>query len=924
MHSLSQLSRRYLRRQWKRTLFTTSSIIMATALFAGLALLFTSFVNMYVRAEEADRGRWHYHVSGLTMTEADKLQQHANFEESERLAGSAWMASLSSQEDENQKEPDDMEPADRPTDGNWLLFRDISETGDHLTPYPMTVLKGRLPMNSSEIALNLDSLAYFPGLELNQTIELRLYDMTDRHSAVVREKTYTVTGFTEWTNTHLPGPVYYALTHLDGSDQTLAEVYLRVKAGTDYQQQMTSALDDVLPGLGQAPVSENGNLVYQTSQPDQSAATSVWNDLMKVRVQTHDQLLRFLGQSSSEETNRDLMTFFAILTAIIMVSVIFVIRNSFSMSVSERISEYGLLRVVGGAPEQIRRLVLFDAAHMALVAIPFGLLAGLLAMKITLDYVSALGLPDIEYLQLIVSPWPLVLAAALSLLAILLAVIAPAARAGRLSPMEAVRRQGVYSVKGQAGRHLIHKGLISSRLFGATGFLAGRSIRRDPKRFRVTTFSVMVSAVLFLAAGGISFLFSDQLSSFNSDQTDFTLFIQSDDAVEENTALAQIDHVLADDETVKQRAHYAQISGQPIHASPDIYSDELISMMQKSLASSGQGASHDQALAALADWRFNSQLILADRDFIDQLAIGNPDQVWHELQQGKVIMAQTIPISVADLSFQTIPLTRLAVGDHIRLDPISLYDQEEDQLVEWSGLPVSYEIAAELDQLPWFSEGFFSGANTILLIADKAAVMRHMKSAPAPNGAIGWTEILAVDAVDGQEAKLSGWLEKTAEHSIAGSEEPYLVNHYAELQMARGMMKMINVFVFGFTAVIVLISSMNIFNTVTTNVLLRRRELGMLQAVGMSRTQIRNMLLMESSLYGVNGAVWGSAIGTVLLYLLGSSIEGTMGSLTIQSIPWNLVAATLAGALLISILAGILPIRTAMKDQVVEAIRAQE
>ena len=49
-----------------------------------------------------------------------------------------------------------------------------------------------------------------------------------------------------------------------------------------------------------------------------------------------------------------------------------------------------------------------------------------------------------------------------------------------------------------------------------------------------------------------------------------------------------------------------------------------------------------------------------------------------------------------------------------------------------------------------------------------------------------------------------------------------------------------------------------------------------------------------------------------------------MGSLTIQSIPWNLVIITLAGSLVISVLAGIMPIRRVMKDQVVEAIRAQE
>jgi len=146
-------------------------------------------------------------------------------------------------------------------------------------------------------------------------------------------------------------------------------------------------------------------------------------------------------------TNEELTRFFGILALIIMVSVIFVIRNSFAMSVSERTSEYGLLRVVGGSPSQVRRLVLQDAVQMAVVSIPIGLLAGVVAMKITLEYVSGLGLPEIEYLKLVVSPWPLVLAAALSILAIILAAISPAVRAGRLSPMEAVRKSGSKQVQ---------------------------------------------------------------------------------------------------------------------------------------------------------------------------------------------------------------------------------------------------------------------------------------------------------------------------------------------------------------------------------------------------------------------------------------------------------------------------------------------
>ena len=78
----------------------------------------------------------------------------------------------------------------------------------------------------------------------------------------------------------------------------------------------------------------------------------------------------------------------------------------------------------------------------------------------------------------------------------------------------------------------------------------------------------------------------------------------------------------------------------------------------------------------------------------------------------------------------------------------------------------------------------------------------------------------------------------------------------------------ISIFLYGFVAVITLIGSLNIINTISTNLLLRTKELAMLKAVGMTQNGVKKMVSMEALFYGIIASIYGSIIGTSLSYLL--------------------------------------------------------
>lgn len=888
MQSLAQLSRRFLKRQRKRTILTAVSIVMATALFAGVGLLFTSLIASFIMTEQMESGSWHYHVSGLTVEQARQLQANIRIDEAGLLAVSGLFARMPDQAG--------VGSADQP---RWLILRDTGHLPDGLTPYRL--MSGRLPEHAGELALDPLAATLLGGMDLGDSVTLPLEQRFCATAAASLARTFTVVGLFAWMDSALPEDVYHALTVVPPDEQQFAELYLTVRPAARYEDQLFAALSDVVPGADQA------------DRRWQSKYTAPESGRLHVR--THEGLLRYYGQTSHDPTNRVMLGVFILLTAIIMVSVIFVIRNSFSMSVTERLSEFGLLRVVGASPAQIRSLVMQDAWQLALAGIPLGLLAGLGAMAITIGAVAKVDLPVIRNMKLVMSPTALLLAAGLSLVTLFLAAFSPAVRASRQAPVEAIRHLGSCQVKPGSDRKVC-QGRLGRWLLGAPGALASRNVRRDKRRFRTTALSVAVSVVLFLAAGGLSLQMRTSLAAFNSEQTDFTVSVYASRDLGWNSELLQLRETLSGQPEVARLA----LVGRAFISAP-LKADQLapawIEAYRKMAEINGMHITRSEAAAELlGDDVFPVELVLADRPLLDELNVKDPDSIWQAMESGQVLLSQTGSIRIGSIGGATGPLTTLGQGDAFPLQDIET-GNGQGQMAMILDLPDQLAIAAEIEDQPWFVAGAFSGMPTVRLIVSQAYANQHFLAQPAFARSVTWQ--LLLDAHPGQEKTL----QKRLADQLGGREGDGLSvqDNYANLQRARDYVFVMDVFLYGFTIVIILICAMNIINIVTTQIVLRRRELAMLRAIGMSGTQQTVMLLAESALYGLTGALWGSAAGLLLLAALTRQTDQLLAGSGLQGVPWPLVLWTLAGALVLSLLAGILPIRRVRRASIVDAIR---
>ena len=207
-----------------------------------------------------------------------------------------------------------------------------------------------------------------------------------------------------------------------------------------------------------------------------------------------------------------------VVLGIVMASSVMLIRNSFSISVAQRTRQFGLLSSIGATKRQLRGVVLREAAFLAAVGVPIGVLVGYAGTAAVLW--GAQGLisswiadwwganpADVE-LRLAFSPLALLAAVALSVVTVMLSARGPARRAASFTAIDAIRSAADVRIPRRAAAG----GRVAGRLFGVPGLVAAKSFRRDAKPRRATVAALTTGVVLVTTAvllgGYLNALFS--------------------------------------------------------------------------------------------------------------------------------------------------------------------------------------------------------------------------------------------------------------------------------------------------------------------------------------------------------------------------------------------------------------------------------
>lgn len=185
-----------------------------------------------------------------------------------------------------------------------------------------------------------------------------------------------------------------------------------------------------------------------------------------------------------------------------------VIYSSFSISISERGRYLGMLASVGATRKQKRDSVLTEAVLLGIIGIPLGLLLGYLGVFVVTKCIQGLIGDMLNYgmdmetvsMRVIVS-WPAI-AGAVILAAVTIFVSAwiPAARASRITPVEAIRQNRDIKLS----RKQVKTSKLTRKLFGFEGELALKNLKRNKKRYRATVISLIFCIALYLSVSSFT------------------------------------------------------------------------------------------------------------------------------------------------------------------------------------------------------------------------------------------------------------------------------------------------------------------------------------------------------------------------------------------------------------------------------------
>jgi putative ABC transport system permease protein len=154
-----------------------------------------------------------------------------------------------------------------------------------------------------------------------------------------------------------------------------------------------------------------------------------------------------------------------------------------------------------------------------------------------------------------------------------------------------------------------------------------------------------------------------------------------------------------------------------------------------------------------------------------------------------------------------------------------------------------------------------------------------------------------------------------------GEEDFSVSTPEASLATVNSVLNGVKIFIVLIASISIFIGAIGIVNTMTTSVLERKKEIGIMKAIGARNSQIFFQFFIESGLLGLIGGIIGAFFGIVLGSLGVSGLNGFLGTELKPVIDFSLIFSALFGSFMIGAVAGIIPALNAAKQNPVEALQ---
>lgn len=607
-------------------------------------------------------------------------------------------------------------------------------------------------------------------------------------------------------------------------------------------------------------------------------------------------MLTYKGVNRTSGFQGMLYSVCGILIAVIMIGSILVIYNSFAISVSERKKQFGMLSSVGATKKQIQKSVLYEGAILGGIGIPLGILSGIGGIGITLNIVNNILKPMIKNqglnwnLHLVVSWQAIMIAAVLIAITIYLSVMIPAKRASKISPIEAIR--GNDDIKIKAKKLKTRKWI--RKLFGIEGELALKNLKRSKKKYRTTVISLMISIILFVSVSGfVGYMYSGFGAMYKNVDYDYSLSIYGEDTTSSKQEKKNIK------ERVENSKNIDKLSiVEKLYAQTSITEDRLDTNMRKLIKEKEQVKQY--FYQEDGKYRIGVNVITLNdkqmKEYLKQIGV-------EKLEENQVILINYVDMLMSAKAEGN--LTNFKAKENITIDAeVRQKKSGKQEEVNYKTVSKQFEIVKVTDKTPF---GVENKDNPTLIAVTTDKGLESLGSEIYTN--------MMFTAKDEKALE-----EELKEIEKMGTELNVYVENVKEIiQEQRNLKLIINIFLYGFIALISAIGIANIFNTISTNINLRKREFAMLKSIGMTEKGFKKMLDLECIFYGTKALLLGLPIGILICYLLNQGF-GNLVEFAF-SLPWASIIISVVSVYFVVFMTMLYSSSKMRKENIIDTLR---
>ena len=895
MNLMKTLTLKNLKLNRKRTIVTIVGIILATALLSALVTLVSSFQYSMIEYQKQKDGDFHVKFSGVKMSELSEFKNNRNIESTFETMGMGF-AKL-----------DGCKNEDKP----YAYVMATDEAGFERGCF--NLIEGRMAKNEDEIVIprhlkTNGRIDIKVGDEITLDIGKRYDSNTEsvisencayEHEAETLTDTvtkhYKVVGIMERPGYGMEDYSAAGYTFVTYSDELAA-----IDNGTKSEESEADNTLTVYSRYTQKALRNKDAVTADIIGVDEKLFAKANNSSVEMSAEESDRFLKEMenakydiyinGYLISYEcvfpidgSFKALFTVAAVVALIIILTSVYCIKNSFNISITEKIRQYGMLASVGATRRQIKSSVKTEAAMLGVVGIPVGTMSGILASLILVKVVNALSAGWLNFALSFHTSLPaLILAVILSIATIYFSATGSARRAAKVTPLEAIRNTKEIKIKSAK----LKTPAIIGRIWGIGGVVSYKNIKRNKKKYRTTVTSIVICSVTFIVISyfmsmafsvvGMSYASADYNIGINMsykkdihiDIEKLSKLVSGIEGVDDYLVGAGYDFDVDKPEYTKEYGEYCR---QLYDDSEDVSQMFLITVLDDK--------SYDKYASDAGIKNAAAGAILVNKGTFDVYNENSSKYVKKEMELYKYKAGDTIECGYnvyddassddnaaeGDTESSTDDNNAVEGDTESGTEDNSGYVDEET-INNGVRKAVDVTIVGVTDKVPTGYKGY---GNTTLLFMNQKGFESLWADGKSGNelkpGHASYSAYVVAENADEYQDTFEKETEGNPEYSQISF---YVSNMDKQMRDEKSLFTLLGVFAYGLIVVIALIGITNIINTLSTGMELRSREFATLRSIGMTDKQFAGMVRLESVFISVKALVIGVPLGILISYLL--------------------------------------------------------